>query len=553
MITNWERIFAMFVMVAGAVICDAGITAILTSIISIRDQQAGTNNRRIQCWKRFMKTYMISDDLQKRVLNFYNYMDVELANIDEIEILDNLSDILTNEVLSFFCYQSLRESTIMNNISDGIVKSLVQIMIPYLAIPDEILTRQTEPCDSIYLLRSGMMNVRDSSGHDATLPLGSLIGHTVTAAQAGKYGLASNVLHLSIISAQGLKGRIGNPYVIFKVGEFSCCSSVKKTKDWKEDVYLKLPTNIEMTLQVMVKSWQKGRAHSIVGSTKISFEKLDHDNIKNLVMKDNQERTVGTLKLRIQYRGLSKSEEITNHELTTIAKGYCHLYCVKTSRFEELKDYFTASQSFGLEERLRGPITRYRQQADSFGIEGEKANGWTNLSSPAKCNSKPTTKNKVQTNSKRSLLIDRKIQRNTIQDIAINQTRRVSGTDGKKNFFKKTASFLSNRDFGKKSSVVHPEEHEIEEGRRDSSNEERSSWVGSNKIKSGTLSCRERNESGTISSDTEMSQVFEELSEKDESWDILVDLNDGSDFKLKQAKSKRIRRATFITEWETEK
>ena len=43
-----ERIFAMMAMIVGAVICDAGITAVLTSLISNKDEQAGTNNRRIR-------------------------------------------------------------------------------------------------------------------------------------------------------------------------------------------------------------------------------------------------------------------------------------------------------------------------------------------------------------------------------------------------------------------------------------------------------------------------------------------------------------------------
>ena len=44
-ISNGERIFAMIVMCVGAVICDAGITAVLTSIIAANDHQIGTNSR----------------------------------------------------------------------------------------------------------------------------------------------------------------------------------------------------------------------------------------------------------------------------------------------------------------------------------------------------------------------------------------------------------------------------------------------------------------------------------------------------------------------------
>ena len=82
----------MFVMSVGAaVICDAGITAILTSNISIRDQQSGSNRRRIQCYKIYIDTNALDNEIHQQVLNYYKYVDNELKNIEEAGILENLS------------------------------------------------------------------------------------------------------------------------------------------------------------------------------------------------------------------------------------------------------------------------------------------------------------------------------------------------------------------------------------------------------------------------------------------------------------------------------
>jgi len=52
-----EKLFAMVAMIVGAILCDAGITAILTALIENKDHQAGSNNRRIDCAKKYVATW----------------------------------------------------------------------------------------------------------------------------------------------------------------------------------------------------------------------------------------------------------------------------------------------------------------------------------------------------------------------------------------------------------------------------------------------------------------------------------------------------------------
>ena len=56
------------------------------------------------------------------------------------------------------------------------------------------------------------------------------------------------------------------------------------------------------------------------------------------------------------------SELLESHEVTTMAKSYCHLYQIELWKFEELKQYFVASLKPNLEDRLSGPFLEYQQQ-----------------------------------------------------------------------------------------------------------------------------------------------------------------------------------------------
>lgn len=530
-------------MVTGAVICDAGITAILTSIISNRDQQEGTNNRRIQCCKRFMKTNMIDESLQERVLNFYNYNDVQLENINESEILSNFPVNLRNEVLDFFCLKPLKESALMNKSTEGALRSLVQMMNPYLAIPGEQLSVPYEPCEMIFILRSGFMKSIDNVGYETALPLGSVIGHAETTAQTQKYGPPEKILHISLTSAQGLKGKVGHPYVIFKVGSYKCRSTVKKTKDWSENIFMKLPKNVQQSLEITVKSWQKGQIHSTIGSINVSFDENMSDE-QHLMVMDPQGKNVGSLNLALYWRELTPNEILYNNELTTIAKGYCHLYCVEAFKYEQLRQYFDSSSKIQLEQRLTGPFLEHqhheleRRLSDKERIKSY----WRRPSRPSYVSPPPMIN--------KSLSIDHKpvIQRkHEIKDDFSGDKEDDDNLDivnNTRGILKQASDILSRRRIvNSNAPSIHPETDE-EAGIQHNDGKNRRSWMSSNAVKTGTLSSQ-----GKLNidrSEEDLSLILEELSERDESWDVLVDLHDEND---KSISSRR--KGTFFVEWVT--
>ena len=526
----------MFVMAVGAVICDAGITAILTSIISIRDQQAGTNSRRIQCSKCYMKTCMIDQDLHDRVLNFYEYVDVELENINEDEILSNLSSNLRSEVLYQFCFHSLRTSALTTDMSDGAVRTLVDLMKPYLAIPGEKMSHVDEDCKSIFVLKSGVMDAIDASGYEFSLALGSIIGHLESISLAAQNGIPNKVLQITIISAQNLKLKIGNPYVVFTVGPYSCRSSVKKTKSWEQELLLKLSSKVENTLHIAIKAWQKKQIHSVVGTISTTFDE-SNDEIQNCIVRDVHGKSVGALKLKLNYRNMTNNEQLVHEKYTTTARSYCHLYQIPSTTYAEFSHYLDLSKKACLENRLSGPFVESQIYEVSFNDNERIKNCWRRPSRPSQA---------ASMHSKKSLIIDRKMMKQqsnlSLEDQA--NTVNEKTVEASENHRNKNAVLDLFR--GNKSATIHPENHgatvDVEQGSIKRSKDELS-WRGSNLVKTGTFP--EPKHDCLDNSCEEFSEIIEQMSANERQWDVLVDLHSNDN----DSNEPCTRRTTLFVEW----
>eukprot|EP00957_Ditylum_brightwellii_P168161 12800881-Ditylum_brightwellii.AAC.1 len=143
-------------------------------------------------------------------------------------------------------------------------------MTPYLAIPGENLTEIGRICSSIYVLQRGNMSVTDAAGGMIYAPAGTLLGHIATGALQKKTGLPSMGLRVELLTAQGLKTKYGRPYVIAKCGAVVCRSSIKNSKNWKEEMLLKLTVH-DQTVTLIVRGWRRQQFHSIIGSADVSF------------------------------------------------------------------------------------------------------------------------------------------------------------------------------------------------------------------------------------------------------------------------------------------
>jgi len=372
-LTNAERLFAIFAMITGAVACDAGIAALLSSVISDIDEQTLENSRRLKCSKKYMSSIGVEKDLYDRVLSYYSYIDDDLNNISEIRILSDFSPSLRLEILKHFCFQSMRILSFFSNLSDGALLSIAQYMKPYIAVPGEMLSEIGSDSPYIYVLQRGMVRCKDSAGIESFLALGSVIGHAVTRSELDMNSVRRKSLRIELVSAYGFTSRHQTPYLLFTIGSMKYRSSILKTHDWREICILKLPTAYEKKLYIEVKSWQSGPNHTVIGIGHINLNDETACIKQDVVVYDMQGKRTGmVLRMRYSYEDIFNCDDGVGHESSTMSIGFSHLYQLEMQKVEEVKKFLAAGSKESIIDRLDERyynIVKYKQDANVHVIE----------------------------------------------------------------------------------------------------------------------------------------------------------------------------------------
>ena len=279
LVTDQEKLFAMVAMIIGAILCDAGITAILTALIENKDHQAGSNNRRIDCAKKYMTLALEGDmDTQNQVIDYFIYEDSKLENIDSEEILSSLGSSLRLEVVTAHCEDALVKSHIIGNFSRGVICSIMREMKVKIAIPNEVVIKNTEPDTGYFVLHSGKAKQIDSAGSKGAVQPGAIISNIEEKRHAQLFGLPVNGLRVVITSARNLPKTdlLGacDPYVEMTFGQRGkIVSSVKKLTrhpTWKEIFYVKLTEDIKK-VEFKIFDWNRLEDDEFIGGATVDL------------------------------------------------------------------------------------------------------------------------------------------------------------------------------------------------------------------------------------------------------------------------------------------
>lgn len=355
-VTIQERVLAMVAMAVGAVICDAGLTAVLASILANKDHQAGTNNRRIQCSKLYMTTNSVEENLQRRILEFYAFADNEMQNIDENEIIEDLSSPLKSEIHSHFCFDPLRQSPYFDEHSDGAIFSLMKVLKPYVAVPGEHLSEIGKECHYLYIFQKGLIRTKDATGTIAHVAEGAVIGHLASSASSKKEGMPTHDLQLDLISANLTRSKSVNAYAIIGNGRSRCRSLIKNSRNWMEKIVLKVKVGHGMKLkaEIIVKEWRKRQNHVTIGSGQIVVSEASSPDPNPTICSifDEKGRNAGSIQLRATLTPLSEAARISSHELTSTAMSFSHLYQLEVSDDHSLRQYILKSTSSNVGDRI---------------------------------------------------------------------------------------------------------------------------------------------------------------------------------------------------------
>jgi len=195
--TNKERLMAVCAMSIGAIACNAGIAAVLGSIIGTADRLSGTCRRQLESVLRFCISNKIGATPQQQLQQHHAYRSLHLDNsIDDDDEFSVLGVAIRHEYI-YSCVQSaldrviflspetfppLKKSTSAlgsGNIGQGkdaeclhgsgFVHSLVRLLTPFVAIPEQVLLCDAKLpvagtsardcadgwCDDLLVLRAG--------------------------------------------------------------------------------------------------------------------------------------------------------------------------------------------------------------------------------------------------------------------------------------------------------------------------------------------------------------------------------------------------------------
>jgi len=97
--TNLQAMFTMLVMISGAFLSHAGITAVLTNLIKNIDEKAIDDRILREKFDRYMVTRNLSDSHRDRIRQYLEFKRSKQGNLNEVRILDSLADGLKIDVL----------------------------------------------------------------------------------------------------------------------------------------------------------------------------------------------------------------------------------------------------------------------------------------------------------------------------------------------------------------------------------------------------------------------------------------------------------------------
>jgi hypothetical protein len=141
-VTSAEKIFAMSVMIVGAIMCDAGITAMLSSIIANADKLSGATRRSKESMMQFCRSHDYSDDIQRKVALYYDYLSNNLQNSVEVQDFNLLPSPLQVEFAQMHAFDALCSLCLLDTENEevrlGFVYSLLRHVELTIAIPGQV-------------------------------------------------------------------------------------------------------------------------------------------------------------------------------------------------------------------------------------------------------------------------------------------------------------------------------------------------------------------------------------------------------------------------------
>jgi voltage-gated potassium channel len=154
------------------------IIANVSSLITNLDIARSAYQRRLEEVNAYMRSQHIPADMQERVRDYYSYLWAKQKGVDVSNVLDEMPNGLSQEILMFLNRDVLSRVEIFRDADELFLRESVRLMKPQVFLPGEYIIRQGEFADCMYFLASGEVRVVINGNDVARLGAGSPFGET---------------------------------------------------------------------------------------------------------------------------------------------------------------------------------------------------------------------------------------------------------------------------------------------------------------------------------------------------------------------------------------
>lgn len=176
--TNLELFFVTTDLTVGFLVFAAIVGqfgSMITHMLLVRREFLG----QAEAVKQYMIFHGVGDDLQKRVVAWFDYMwETKKTSLDRDSVLCKLPKTLKTEIAVQVHLATLKQVKVFADVEPGLLKEIVLKLRSQVYSPGDYICKKKEPGREMYLVRSGRLQViqEDTEAVIATLYEGSYFG-----------------------------------------------------------------------------------------------------------------------------------------------------------------------------------------------------------------------------------------------------------------------------------------------------------------------------------------------------------------------------------------
>lgn len=176
--TNLELFFVTTDLTVGFLVFAAIVGqfgSMITHMLLVRREFLG----QAEAVKQYMIFHGVGDDLQKRVVAWFDYMwETKKSSLDRDSVLCKLPKTLKTEIAVQVHLATLKQVKVFADVEPGLLKEIVLKLRSQVYSPGDYICKKGEPGREMYLVRSGRLQViqEDTEAVIATLYEGSYFG-----------------------------------------------------------------------------------------------------------------------------------------------------------------------------------------------------------------------------------------------------------------------------------------------------------------------------------------------------------------------------------------